>query len=942
MSSSLTLEELAILDRVEARPDLQVYFFGKVKQLKWFDELNKRGFLDPSNNPIPQQTAKGYYTIPQWPVCEYLVNSSEHLNESENSEYAKKYLKFIRGVTRYSREVEVGNERTWWKFSQLLRNIPIELINEEDIGNLSYWLDDPFGSDLVVGELIGWLAELQQEPTEVAVDLSLKLLPVLFEIKTAPCKYSPEKNEATLKFQSYQLTRFIDSLASDMGESIGERVTDFFSRCLEEVLEISGDDGWSVLWRPAIEEHDQNTKQDEANVFFVEALRASMEGLCKDSSVGGNGQTSKLLESDYQTLQRIGLHIAGEFFEILPREVIDVLLQPKFFEEGYRHETWMFLNKNFNKLILDKKEKVFSIIEGLTPSVENGEPAKEAIAYRQSLWLVAIKDQDQQALERYQKCLEVSGVEPEHPSFASYHTTTVGVTNDSPIDSNELRVLLESPSEFVSVLNDYEPTSRFNEPDIEGLIAAVSSLILSEKEALFEGENAFASLKPYFLYAILYSFTNEWGNKGEQDSNNWNVTWPRLLSFIKEIVKLGGFWECSPSTSAGGYIGNTSTVVGEIGRLIEAGCKKDEHAFGVENIERSKDIIEALLEKQVGEIFNKDSSAVSKAINSPRGKCLEAYINLALYECRNKPGNGSDNAEIWSRYVDVFDEELSKGCDQGGAEFSTIVAMFLANFRYLSKSWVIENLEKIFDQSDHLRWLCAMQGYSYVGGFDSATYNLFKNRGDFLAVLDDEYLSDKMGERYTQLMCIAYLRGEDTLEEKNSLISALIKRADYEELNKLIWFVWTLRKSSDLKTQQKVYELWPKLLELVDGTSKEGRQLASGLCHWAAYITDLNGEPMSWLLKVAPYAQENHNAYILLESLARLSDEFPFEIGKVWKEMLTNRLDDYPDEAIKTMFRNLISEGSDGKRLAKDIASSYMAYGASRPNEWLNELLVVK
>jgi len=98
---------------------------------------------------------------------------------------------------------------------------------------------------------------------------------------------------------------------------------------------------------------------------------------------------------------------------------------------------------------------------------------------------------------------------------------------------------------------------------------------------------------------------------------------------------------------------------------------------------------------------------------------------------------------------------------------------------------------------------------------------------------------------------------------------------------------------------------------------------------------------MFWLLEVAPYAQENHNAYILLESLARLSDKFPFKVGEVWEKMLTNRLDDYPDEAIKIMFRNFISEGSNGKRLAKGIVSSYMAYGASRPNEWLNELLVV-
>ncbi|SMN01661.1 hypothetical protein SPONL_2217 [uncultured Candidatus Thioglobus sp.] len=264
--------------------------------------------------------------------------------------------------------------------------------------------------------------------------------------------------------------------------------------------------------------------------------------------------------------------------------------------------------------------------------------------------------------------------------------------------------------------------------------------------------------------------------------------------------------------------------------------------------------------------------------------------------------------------------------------------MLLPNFNYLSKSWV--NVEKIFDRSDHLRWLCAMQGYAYVGSFDSTTYNLFKNRGDFLAVLDDEYLFETVGKSYIQIMCLGYFRGEEKLEDQDSLISALIKRADYEELNELISFVRTFYKPSDLKTQKKVYELWPKLLEIMDTNSKEGRQLASELCHWAAHITDLNDKQKSWLLKVAPYAQENYNAHILLKSLARLSDKFPFGVGEVWKKMLVNRLDDYSDKAIKTMFRNLICKGSNGKRVAKEIADLYLRHGSSRPNEWLTKILM--
>ena len=594
MNSLLSLEELAVLNRVEAEPDLEVYFFRKIKKLKWFDELVKREFVNPTKIPSPEETEKGYYTIPLWPVCEYLVNSSEHLKDPENGEYAEKYLQSIRDVTSNSREVGVGNNNTWWKFSQVLRNIPIEFITEEDLENIAYWLDDRFGADLVVGELIDWLVDLQQVKSEVALSLSLKLLPVLFEVNIAPSKYSSKKDEATLKYQSYQLSKFVDSLAGVMGEMIGVPVVDFFTQRLQEVLEINEDDNWSVIWRPAIEDHEQNTRQDDANDFFVDVLRESMLGLCKSLGEGAEEPIVKLLNSECRTIQRVGVYVAGVSFQVLSAEVIGKLLTPGFFQEKYRHETWVLLNNNFNKLESAEKEKVFSIIEDLIPSVENGKPTKEAIAYRHSLWLAAIKDKDKLALELYNKCVETSGTVPDHPSFASYHMTTIGVTNDSPIDATALRILLKKPSDLVSTLNDYEPVTRFNEPDIDGLINAVSDLFLSDQSALFENIEIFSTLKPYFLYSILYSFTNKWSNEGAEEREDWSGTWPKLLEFIYELVKLDSFWQASDNTS-GAYIGNVSTVVGEIGRLIEAGCKKDDHSFGVEHIETSRVILETAL-----------------------------------------------------------------------------------------------------------------------------------------------------------------------------------------------------------------------------------------------------------------------------------------------------------------------------------------------------------
>ena len=72
----------------------------------------------------------------------------------------------------------------------------------------------------------------------------------------------------------------------------------------------------------------------------------------------------------------------------------------------------------------------------------------------------------------------------------------------------------------------------------------------------------------------------------------------------------------------------------------------------------------------------------------------------------------------------------------------------------------------------------------------------------------------------------------------------------------------------------------------VDINSREGRMLASNLCHWAAFVAQMDATVENWLLKIAPYADKNHNAPDLLRSLADISDSQPLEAQKIWIKML--------------------------------------------------------
>ena len=935
--SELSFDELGILDRVKEKPELRPHFFSKIKKLKWFDVLVEKGFLDPEENPRPVNTKENYYSIPSWPVADYLVNSSEFLNEDHAREYAVKYLELIRNITNYAIKEDTGNYRTWWLFSKILRNIPLDLVTEDDIKLIDYWIADRFDNSLASEEIGAWLIGILESPTEHSINIALSVLNIVFDINVVDSRYSSEKKEPVLRVKDYQVNELVKSIPKKAGTVIGVRAVDLFKAKMEQVLDVNCNDKWSAIWRSAIEEHEQNRRVSDADDIVLTALRESIIGLFQ--SLHQQASESKLIEllsSDYKTIKRVAIYVAGEFFEKLNEETINKILDPEYFDDNYRHELWQLLNKNFNKFGDQDKELVLYIIEDM--SVVNDDIAVNVVAtaYKKSLWLDSIKNQDGGAMQSYLECIKISGTEPEHSDISSY-SSSGPVIHESPIELSELRILAKTPNELVAFLNTYEYEGHFKEPGLEGLVKAFGKLVAIERDLVLDNSDNFLTLKPYFLHEFFNVFSTLW--EGDEEYG-WSSIWPRILGFASKLLDQNDFWNTPNETPRDAFVGNTNWVVGTLSHLIEKGCKNDNHSFGIVNVELSKHVLEKILERQEGDEFSETSDAVSIAINSPRGRCLEAYINLALYQCRNHHASTNDHAQVWSNYELIFTNELCKADAIKEYEFATLVANYLPNFIYLSEKWTLDNLEAIFDKTNYLKWLCAIQGYSYTSTFVPQVYKLFKERGDFVEILDNEFLKDKIEDRYIQFLCIGYLRGEENIDDPDSLFSILLSRRNYRELNQIIWFIWTMRDSGNMKVRELVYNLWPKLLDLTDGSTKEGRKLASRLCYWAVFVNEMDQTTREWLLNIASFAQEDYNGNILLEALARLSVNYPFDVFEIWKAMLQTYAYDYPDGAIKKIFKNLIEQGVEGVRAGKDIADLYLKHGTKRPTDWLNEALV--
>ena len=346
---------------------------------------------------------------------------------------------------------------------------------------------------------------------------------------------------------------------------------------------------------------------------------------------------------------------------------------------------------------------------------------------------------------------------------------------------------------------------------------------------------------------------------------------------------------------------------------------------------QARELILTLLEKQSGEEFKPDSDIISTAIGSPRGKCLEALINIALRCCRLADKKNHDHAAVWQDFQPIFEAELARA-DTGEYEFITLLVMYLSNFLYMSSEWVLNNLDRIFDRGNYQKWLCAMQAYIYFNYVYEKIYNHLKINQHFIHALDDENLNYPMLEKIIQNIVIAYLHGQENLESGDSLIQLLLDRARHEELGQLIWCIYELREEKDQNIHDRVMALWPRLLKVIDMDNQEGRKLASELTVWSVFITRVDDTNRDWIMKTVRHIGEHDKTWKLLEAIARISAGQPEEAVAIWRAMLKNSAPDYPEDAIRKIFTNLVNSGHEGRRAAHDIADEYFKRGNERPN----------
>lgn len=935
----LTPDERDLLERIGDKEELRTFFFRKAKGLKWFDSLAERGYFRPEQNPRPLPSKEeGYVNVPFWPATEYLVATSSELLSEGNKAYAEKFIEVVRTVTKHAIDHGFSNYRTWWQFSKVVQNIPPTLIQDEDIALFDYWLNDPYERNLVAEEIgVKWLTALLGSDDEHCKELAGKLLKLIYRLEFHKLERGfGIRKEAVLRFRPWGAKKITEKVASKAGRVLGMSAVRIFQDRLESILVEVDNDKWSSVWRSAIADHKQNHGVDDAEDIILEAYRDSLLAYIEAAPDASREYVEGLLISPYETIRRIAVYAIDQRFIYLS-SYVDRIITGQYFTSNFRHELWNLLNNHYKEFGTEQKRRVLEAVDGLTETGETEQLSKGATAYRRAIWLSAIKDYGDDVAQLYRQCIEIIGGEPEHPDFSSYMTSG-GVDHKSAISKEEL--LSWDSDELIKQLNayleSYTPPTTFDGPDLEGLTKTLRQVVKAQPLRFYNQLQKFSTLGIPYIHEFIEAYRELWSEKAQLP---WGEIWGSLLGFCLGIANQDRFWSPENTEKRSSFVANRYWIVSGIGSLIEAGTKSDEHAFSEKLLNQAEEVILILLEKEKGEEFKIDSDAVMVAINSPRGHCIEALINLTLRSCRLANKQCGNHAEIWAHFQPIYDAELARA-EIGEYEFATLVVNYLPNFLYMSKEWVLANLDNIFDQDNYQKWLSAMNGYAYVGTVYEEIYKHLKENSHLIRALDDENIKERVAEKIIQNIAVAYVNNFENLEDESSLIHILLIRRKYQELSQLIWFLWTLRKDGDENIRAKIFELWPRLLKVIDTKSREGKKLASKLCDWSVFVDEVNEGNKHLILAVAPFAEEDYNSHDLLESIAKISAKQPFEAYEIWLRLLEGTSSDFPEEAIKSALTNLVRVGSEGQRKAKDVVSKYIKGGNERPSQWLREINV--
>jgi hypothetical protein len=908
--ANLTAKEESFIRLMTESEELARRGFGlllkRTDYERFFDPLNNAGLFDGSHNPAPVPAEEeGYVRIQYWSALDYLTAVAKMSGERGDLELAAKVMMVVRSVANW-RDVNGlprENYHTAHKFAGIFGLVPTSAVAAEDLEFIPLWLSDRFermlvGSALDEGALTQFLSSRSQEDWGKAVVILRHCTAIQWRPRDG---FGETDRSPTTVVDEFWLKQLISHHALGFGEKVGRKASEVF---VERVREVFGGSDTrklhSTLYRPAIEGHSQNHQWYGAENCTVEGLRDVLLSWCDHDPAMAKPFVEGLLADEMEILRRVGIYVLSQRWSAL-QDLYPKLLGPELFVPGHLHEFYDLLGEHFADLTDSEMANTVETIRRIPLPTWGDEPAR-SLKRIQQRWLSAIAGKNYLPADEWFAQLQSDqtvGPISEHPDFGSYMEGWVG-PGTSPYSVAEL-VAFATEHSAVEKLNAFEERDPFRGPTMDGLATTLEKAVSTLPDLFLQVLPDFLQAKRRFQCSIISGLKGAWEATDRQEKTDWNQGWQNIIAFFEQLISNAEFWQPKATEDS-----QNDWIVSLVADCLHAGTSKDDRAYLPDLLPRTQALIAILLDNARA-AENPSDDPMTQALNTPKGRAVEALFSQALRSCRVSDRVIGSHEEQWSSIRSLFDAELNK-CKNANYEFSALSGAYIDQLGYMDTKWVKDRILQVFPSEFPLNSLCAIDGLGYAS-FTRPLYALLVEPG----VLDRALGYDLKGrggrEKLLERIAAAYLWGDETLESPR--FSFIFERGNIGDIETVTRVFWMVRGDKLLKEHRdRIIEYWERCIVWGRQFSVPPIRLLSSLSLLTCFLTTADGRERDLMEAVAPYVQVDHHGYEFVDQLVRLVHASPDGVSAALGRMIKASVPDFDyNDQLKALLRALADKG---------------------------------
>lgn len=866
---------------------------------QFFNALEEKGLfsVDHHQGPVPAEEP-GYFRIPYWAALDYLKAVAVIARENSDDQLAAKVLRLVRSISHDSKEREIDNHHTWRVFASIL-GILTPFLSLADLEYLPFWQESKFDRGSLVHEIDKGL--LNNLLSEHATENCEKICRTLDYCTAIKVDEGEQKRKPATVSDAYFLEQMLTRHAKALGQFCGAGVAPILQK---RIIEYFANETSSPFIRPAVEQHSQNHRWEHSANALVESLRDVLLAWVDVEPTKAQTFIAGMIDGENDMIRRIGLYLIDQRWGQLS-DIYNQKLKPELFSPLHIHELYNLLKNNFADFSEELKAATLDVLQNLPPSAHAEDPMR-ALMRIQRQWLSACRNKDYAPADAWYQELDADPEIGKLSSYPEFHVYMESFSGPGPSPFSAVQLIdFAEKSLLIEKLNSFEPDGGWRGPNKEALTQALETAVQEKPEIFIRIIPEFLAAQRPYQCGLINGFKKLWGATTEAKPLEWKKIWQALMDFWKKLFADENFWNEEPIDDED-MTPNRNWIPPLVAEFLQAGTRKDEHSYPAELLPLGLELIVILLDR-ADAVTEPEEEAMTQAINSPKGKAIEALLNHALRTCRVADAKEGNHAEKWLEMVPIFDRELAK-CQNGNYEFSTLAASYISNLEYLNQEWLKENLKGIFPEQFPGNFNCALEGLTFAQA-TRANYKLLVDAGVIDSALHHGYKGKHARERLVQRICLAYLWGDEDL--RSPRLQWFFANRLVDDLKTASDFFWSV-SNQELEAEQRsqIINFFALCIDWIKSSEEFPKALLSSLSRLSCYLTEVTGNELELLLAVAPHVAIDHNATDFIEELDRLADQSPTEVSKVLDRVLQSHspLHDY-DDHLKSLMIKLVRTG---------------------------------